>query len=124
MDSAGILWTLGGWNNSGGRLTYFNTAAPTQVGALLTEPWHSNNHFYGITVDSDDNLWIGTKDGGLDLLRPGSERFIHHRHDPAHRIHPRAAKGLIRVGQEAWIDRTERGKHICPEDRAGVISGV
>ncbi len=59
VDSAGILWTLGGWNNSGGRLTYLNTAAPSQVGTLITEPYHTNNHFYGITVDSDDNLWIG-----------------------------------------------------------------
>ena len=59
VDSAGVLWTLGGYNNSGGRLTYLNTAAPSQVGTLVTEPFEANNHFYGITVDSDDNLWLG-----------------------------------------------------------------
>jgi hypothetical protein len=60
VDSTGILWTLGGFYETGGRVTYLNTANSQQVGELLIEPFTGGtNHFYGITVDSDDSVWMG-----------------------------------------------------------------
>ncbi len=58
VDSQGILWALGGFFGAG-PVVYLDTANPSQVGPVLTEPFTSSNHFYGITVDSDDSIWMG-----------------------------------------------------------------
>jgi len=61
VDSHGVLWALGGWFGAG-RVVYFDTANPSQVGPVLVEPFTSTNHFYGITVDSDDSIWMAGYD--------------------------------------------------------------
>ena len=58
VDSQGILWALGGYFGAG-PLVYLDTANPSNVGPVLTEPFTSSNHFYGITIDSDDSVWMG-----------------------------------------------------------------
>ncbi|MGH8399715.1 MAG: ligand-binding sensor domain-containing protein, partial [Gammaproteobacteria bacterium] len=35
-----------------------------------------------LAVGKHDELWIGTEEQGLDLLEPGSTRFVHYQHDP------------------------------------------
>jgi len=59
VDGNGILWTLGGFHNAGGRLAWINTANPSQVGGPISEPFSANNHFYGVAVDSDGSVWMG-----------------------------------------------------------------
>lgn len=36
-----------------------------------------------LAVGPRDALWIGTTEHGVDLLEPGSKRFVHYQHDPA-----------------------------------------
>ncbi|MFH2010878.1 MAG: MopE-related protein [bacterium] len=72
VDSTGILWAAGGWHGAG-RLAYFDTANPSAVGPVLSEPFTSNNHFYGIAVDSDDSVWIAGWDT-RDVFRYRPER--------------------------------------------------
>lgn len=42
----------------------------------------SDNRTWRLTVDSQDQLWIATDHGGLNLYRHESNDFIHYRHDP------------------------------------------
>lgn len=43
----------------------------------------SNNFITKIVQDRQGNIWIGSDGGGLDLWRPETGTFIHHRHDPS-----------------------------------------
>ncbi|MGH8371168.1 MAG: ligand-binding sensor domain-containing diguanylate cyclase [Gammaproteobacteria bacterium] len=36
-----------------------------------------------LAVGAHDELWVGTDEQGLDLLEPGSTRFVHYQHDSA-----------------------------------------
>ncbi|MGB6422851.1 MAG: two-component regulator propeller domain-containing protein, partial [Anaerolineales bacterium] len=40
-----------------------------------------NNIVWSVFEDNSGMLWIGT-DGGLDRFDPGTEKFVHYRHDP------------------------------------------
>jgi hypothetical protein len=55
IDSAGILWT----SSLDGRLSYLNTANTQQIGTVLLDPYGSSHGFYGIAMDSEDNVWMG-----------------------------------------------------------------
>lgn len=50
---------------------------PEQSGSL------ADDDVVALTVGTHDELWIGTGEQGLDLLEPGSTRFVHYQHDPA-----------------------------------------
>ena len=60
VDGHGILWANGGWSSA--NLTWIDTADPTQVGTDTTAPTWAPVHLYGITVDEDQNLWLGGYD--------------------------------------------------------------
>ncbi|MDZ7288796.1 MAG: ATP-binding protein [candidate division KSB1 bacterium] len=56
---------------------------------FLKTQWLSNDNCFCIFVDADDNLWVGTSQGGLNLLphqgesydRRGFQHFVHDPHD-------------------------------------------
>ena len=55
IDSQRILWTA----DLNGTLTYLDTANPSNVGQLLKPSGLSTVQFYGITLDSKSNVWLG-----------------------------------------------------------------
>ncbi|MCK5796671.1 MAG: hypothetical protein KAI47_05790, partial [Deltaproteobacteria bacterium] len=55
VDSQGILWSV---DDDVGGLTYLDTKHPTKVGLLLDEPF-GDATFYGVTIDSQDHIWMG-----------------------------------------------------------------
>ena len=59
VDSKRILWST----DLGGNLTYLNTVNPTQVGPLLKPSW-GTPAFYGISLDGNDDIWLGGWDSG------------------------------------------------------------
>ena len=69
VDSEGILWSVAVGNNFGGTVHYFDTKDPTKSGPLLKAPWKLPedlpSKFYGITIDEEDNIWLG----GFDSIR-------------------------------------------------------
>ncbi|MFH2006850.1 MAG: MopE-related protein [bacterium] len=66
VDSEGILWSASQacwddgacFSNPTGRLIFFDVYNIANVGPLVLPP-DSDTQFYGIGVDSDDNLWMG-----------------------------------------------------------------
>lgn len=43
----------------------------------------SNNTVWALKPADDGNFWVGTAGGGLNKFDPGSNKFIHYRHDPS-----------------------------------------
>jgi streptogramin lyase len=71
VDSSSILWssglemtTSGSTTVYSGTLGYLNTASPTSVGSLLKPTSVSAVSFYGIALDSSNNIWLGGFDSG------------------------------------------------------------
>jgi sugar lactone lactonase YvrE len=56
VDSDGILWIAG---QGGGTIAWIDTTDTTNVApAAFTSPFEGNT-FYGITIDEDQNVWLG-----------------------------------------------------------------
>jgi ligand-binding sensor domain-containing protein/two-component sensor histidine kinase len=77
MDAAGNLW-MGTW---GAGLVKFNTA--TERFAQWAHPT-DDLHFVPFRIimdllfDSDQNLWIANKDGGLTIYKPAANKFVNY----------------------------------------------
>jgi hypothetical protein len=59
VDSQGVLWAVSQGGGHQGRLVYFDTADPQNNMGQLLEPGYGSDQFYGVTVDSEDNIWCG-----------------------------------------------------------------
>ena len=60
VDSEGILWSVSQAGANPGRLVYFDTADPINfMGSVLNPNMGADDAFYGVTIDSDDNVWAG-----------------------------------------------------------------
>ncbi|WP_166654233.1 two-component regulator propeller domain-containing protein [Tahibacter aquaticus] len=72
----------------------------------------SHNFVQHVIRGRDGSLWVATMGGGLNRLRPGSERFEHFRHDPAD-AGSIAADSLIFVYEDAagtlWVGTLDHG---------------
>ena len=55
VDSKRILWSV----DINGTLTYLDTSKPANVGPLLKPSGLSSVQFYGISLDSKSNIWLG-----------------------------------------------------------------
>lgn len=79
---------------------------PSDPGSL------SHNFVQAVTRGRDGSLWVATVGGGLNRLRPGSERFEHYRHDPSD-PGSLAADALIFVYEDSagtlWVGTLDHG---------------
>jgi ligand-binding sensor domain-containing protein/signal transduction histidine kinase len=111
-DADGTLW-IG--LTEGGGLAHFDLRRgllrryahdPTDPGSL------SHNFVQALTRGGDGSLWIATVGGGLNRLRPGSERFEHYRHDPQN-PGSLAADALVFVNEDSagtlWVGTLDHG---------------
>ncbi len=78
QDQQGFIWfgTQEGLNRYDGYefTAYLKDAA---------QPYSlSNNWVWTVFADNSGRLWIGTDGGGLSRYEPGSDSFIHYRHNP------------------------------------------
>jgi hypothetical protein len=81
VDSSGFAWSP---NLSFGPLCYFNTRQPTQIG-IVHDPKDSPMCGYGISLDRDDNIWIGGFASGR-----------------VYRYSPYRGNGFFSLDQGAW----------------------
>jgi len=111
-DADGTLWV--GLIDGGG-LVHFDLQRgvlrryahdPADPGSL------SHNFVQSLTRGRDGSLWVATVGGGLNRLRPGSERFEHYRHDPAD-PGSLAADALVFVDEDSagtvWVGTLDHG---------------
>src|SRR5262249_17423719 len=94
VDATGIAWTP---NLGGGKLCYFNTARPTDVGSVRDPQW-GQMQGYGITMDRDQNVWVGS----------GVERYT-----------PDRSNGFKNLGSGWWTKISDRfGIGIAADSRS------
>lgn len=78
----------------------------------------SDNLVYDILVDSQDRVWIGTNNG-LNLLRPGDNRFTMYHRDPE-KDHQLAANTIRSIFEDSkgriWIGLVGGGLALYQED--------
>ena len=79
-DRAGFLWV--GTANGLYRVTPDRRTVSVFKATAGQPNGLSNNFITKIAQDRQGNIWIGSDGGGLDLWRPETGTFIHHRHDP------------------------------------------
>jgi len=88
-DRDGALWFAA----SGGGLTRFDKRK-NRITAYAHDPddassLSSNTFFWAgktaLIFDREGRLWVGTMGGGVNRMDPGTETFVHYRHQPGNR---------------------------------------
>lgn len=109
QDKAGIIWiaTARGLNQFDGVnfVTYNHIDSDNNS--------ISRDYVRCLLVEEDDNIWVGTKGGGLNYFDRKEGKFIHYRHDPKNSksissdvildIY-RDSKGRLWIGTEAGLN--------------------
>jgi len=73
VDSQGVLWTVSQGGGNQGRLVYFSTTDPDTFMGQILQPGLGGDQFYGIAMDSEDNIWAGGW-GSQDVYRYRPDR--------------------------------------------------
>jgi len=68
VDSQGVLWAVSQGGANQGRMVYFSTTDPQNFMGTILEPGFGGDQFYGIAMDSEDNVWAGGW-GSMDVYR-------------------------------------------------------
>lgn len=78
QDHLGFIW-LGTWSG----LNRYDGMTFTVYQHNEDDPKSlSHNLVTALIEDTDNRLWVGTLGGGINILDPITQRFIHHRHVP------------------------------------------
>lgn len=101
-DEAGFLWisTMDGLNRFDGKTMKIYRHNPADTTSL------SDSFVHGLVADKDGLYWIGTRNGGLNLLDPETDRIqrIQHKADNANSIPDSPVSVIYRDSRDSmWV---------------------